>query len=121
MRGKRLSVLAAAILLASSFIPADPAAAAVTVSGDVVCNQGGPVVGVWIQAAGGSGWASGTSVFSRSGVTTPWTVHVGCGGTPSNWKYKVYGVKRISSTFANWGCYPFGQYPYAPGCYTPAS
>jgi hypothetical protein len=94
----------------------------VTVSGDVVCNDPSlPVEGVWIQAAGGSGWASGTSVFSKSGVTVPWTVHVGCGGSPSNWEYAVYGVKSISSTFANWGCYPSGPPFGAPGCYTPAS
>ena len=94
----------------------------VTVSGDVVCNNGdGPVEGVWIQAQGGSGWASGTSVFSKSGVTVPWTVHVGCGGSPSNWEYTVYGVKSISSTFANWGCYPAGPPFESPGCYTTAS
>jgi hypothetical protein len=122
MRGKRLGILAAAVVLVSFLLPVSPAAASVTVSGDVVCNQGtGPVVGVWIQAAAGSGWASGTSVFSKSGVTVPWTVHVGCGGTPSNWKYAVYGVKSISSTFANWGCYPFGPPFQSPGCYTPAN
>jgi hypothetical protein len=33
----------------------------------------------------------------------------------------VYGVKSISSTFANWGCYPFGPPFGSPGCYTPAS
>lgn len=114
----------AAMATCAAFLPAAAHAAplsTVTVSGDVVCNQVGPVEGVWIQAAGGSGWASGTSVFSKSGVTPPWTVHVGCGGSPSNWEYAVYGVKSINSTFANWGCYPFGPPFGAPGCYTPAS
>jgi hypothetical protein len=114
--------LVTALAGAGTLVMAEPALAAVTVSGDVVCNQGtGPVVGVWIQAAAGSGWASGTSVFRKSGVTVPWTVHVGCGGTPSNWRYAVYGVKSIRSTFANWGCYPFGPPFQAPGCYTPAN
>ncbi|MDG6105607.1 hypothetical protein Daura_13330 [Dactylosporangium aurantiacum] len=123
LRRTAVTATLAAVLAGAGVVAlAEPAAAAVTVSGDVVCNQGtGPVVGVWIQAAGGSGWASGTSVFSKSGVTPPWTVHVGCGGSPSNWQYAVYGVKSISATFANWGCYPFGPPFQAPGCYTPAS
>jgi hypothetical protein len=116
------AALALAAGPASASVPRPLPRSTVTVSGDVVCNQGtGPVEGVWIQAAGGSGWASGRSVFSKSGVTVPWTVHVGCGGSPSNWEYAVYGVKSISSTFANWGCYPFGPPFEAPGCYTPAS
>jgi hypothetical protein len=127
--GVAVTTVAASAALALAVGPAAAASSpqlhpksTVTVSGDVVCNQGtGPVEGVWIQAAGGSGWASGTSVFHKSGVTVPWTVHVGCGGSPSNWEYAVYGVKSISSTFANWGCYPFGPPYEAPGCYTPAS
>ncbi len=116
------AALALAAGPASARAPQTHLLSTVTISGDVVCNQGtGPVEGVWIQAAGGSGWASGTSVFSKSGVTVPWTVHVGCGGSPSNWTYTVYGVKNISSTFANWGCYPFGPPFEAPGCYTTAS
>lgn len=118
------AVCAAIALAAGSAAASGPQVrplSTVTVSGDVVCNGVGPVEGVWIQAQGGSGWASGTSVFSKSGVTVPWTVHVGCGGSPSNWEYSVYGVKSISSTFANWGCYPFGPPFGAPGCYTPAS
>jgi hypothetical protein len=114
------AALALAAGPAAASVPHPHAVSRVTVSGDVVCNGVGPVEGVWIQAAGGSGWASGTSVFHKSGVTVPWTVHVGCGGSPSNWEFAVYGVKSISSTFANWGCYTPSPI-YAEGCYTPAS
>lgn len=87
--------LAVLLGLAGSGIVALPASAATTVQGKVVCVSQRSVVGVWIQAeSGGSGWASwsatsGAAYEARYSRSLPsggrYQVHVGCGGTSSNW------------------------------------
>lgn len=77
--------------------------------GNVRCESGSAVVGVWVTASGGgSGWAQlsdsgdGATVFSRT-VDRPgeYQVHVGCGGTPDYWAstYHSYFVTANDITF----------------------
>jgi hypothetical protein len=102
--------LAVAITLGA----ASPAHAAA--GGSVTCN-GEPVVGVWIEkvsGSGSSGWAwtpnngSWTQPYYRENISSSATfnVHVGCGGTPSNWKYTTRSIHTQSSTSADWVCFP---------------
>ncbi len=72
------------------------------VTGTVICESGRPVVGVWIAASTGqrdSGWAhlganyptGSTVTYSyQLGGTQLYSVHVGCGGTTSDWASKNY-------------------------------
>ncbi len=105
--------LAATAVTVASLLAAPAAHAATTVSGQVTCVDGLNVEGVWIAASGGSGYANWTPVsgapyaanFNRGGVTTPWTVHVGCGGSTSSWKWKPDGNTTVTSSTASWTCY----------------
>lgn len=99
-------------LAAAGVTLAAPAAhASVTVSGQVMCVDELNVTGVWIAASGGSGWANWSSIngytvnFNRPGVSGSWTVHVGCGGTRSNWLYTPDGNVTVTSSTASWTCY----------------
>jgi hypothetical protein len=105
--------LAAAVATAMSLLAMPAANASTTVNGQVTCVDGLNVEGVWIAASGGSGYASWSPVsgapyaagFSRAGVTVPWTVHVGCGGSPSSWKWTPDGNTTVTSASASWTCY----------------
>jgi hypothetical protein len=73
-----------------------------SVTGTVICESGRPVVGVWIAASSGqrdSGWAHlGAGYPGHSTVTYSYqlgndgsySVHVGCGGTTSDWASSNY-------------------------------
>ena len=61
-------------------------------SGFVSCANNWPVVGVWVNAGGSSGWATlgsaghGLVSYDRSIDAHPtYTLNVGCGGTPQHW------------------------------------
>jgi hypothetical protein len=100
-RWRRRGVVIAAALLAGGgtavgFAAAggnSPAAAPKTVSGVVVCESGAAVVGVWVQApvSSDSGWAQQMKVganrarYEYSLHGSSYAVHVGCGGTPTQW------------------------------------
>lgn len=111
----RVAAVAAALTLVGGggIFLTSAAQASVTVSGQVTCVDELPVEGVWIQASGGSGYASWTPTsgasynarFSRGGVSGSWTVHVGCGGSPSNWKYSPDGNTTTTQSVASWTCY----------------
>jgi hypothetical protein len=74
------------------------------VTGTVICESGRPVVGVWIAASTGqrdSGWAhlganyptGSTVTYSyQLGSAQAYSVHVGCGGTASDWASKNYSA-----------------------------
>jgi hypothetical protein len=70
----------------------------VEVSGQVACTSGRPVVGVWVQATTGSGFASRKGIGDSSTsdywywlpTSEPYALHVGCGGSPSIWAVAVY-------------------------------
>jgi hypothetical protein len=113
-RARRLSVIAAAsALVAGGSLALAPAAeASITVSGYVTCVDGLNVEGVWIQAGGGSGFANWSASgvgyyahYSRAGISGSWTVHVGCGGSASNWKYTPDGFQTVTGSSASWTCY----------------
>jgi len=110
----RSSALAAASLLivAGSLALAPAAQASTSVSGYVTCVDELNVEGVWIQASGGSGFASWSDAgsgyyarYSRAGISGSWTVHVGCGGSSSNWKYTPDGFQNVTGSSASWTCY----------------
>jgi hypothetical protein len=103
--------IAVAFALIASMLGIPAASASMTVRGQVMCLDQDNVTGVWIAASSGSGWASWSSIngytvnFSRGGVSGSWTVHVGCGGTPSNWRYSPDGKVTVTSASASWTCY----------------
>ena len=106
-------VLAATVATGASLLTTPTANASTTVSGQVTCVDGLNVEGVWIAASGGSGYASWSPVsgapyaanFSRGGVTVPWTVHVGCGGSTNSWRWHPDGNTTVTSANASWTCY----------------
>jgi len=113
-RVSRVGVLAAAgVLVAGGCLDLAPAAeASTTVSGYVTCVDGLNVEGVWIQASGGSGFASwsadGVGYYAhylRAGISGSWTVHVGCGGSTASWRYHPDGVQNVTGSSASWTCY----------------
>lgn len=63
------------------------------VGGQVSCTSGQSVEGVWVEAAKGSGWApwkglgngSTSDYWYALPVSEPYSLHVGCGGTTSDW------------------------------------
>ncbi len=75
-----------------------PAPTSVEVSGQLSCDSGKAIVGVWVQAAQGSGFASWRGIGDGSTAdywiflpaALPYAVHVGCGGTPSLWGQGTY-------------------------------
>ena len=112
--GRTATAAAALALVGGAGLFLTPSAqASITVSGYVMCVDELPVEGVWIQASGGSGWANWTPTsganynahFSRGGVSGSWTVHVGCGGSPSKWKYSPDGNTTTTQSVASWTCY----------------
>jgi hypothetical protein len=80
------------------------------IGGEISCISGQPLVGVWVAAAKGSGWASwigqgngSTATFSYTlPVTESYSLHVGCGGTGSDWQVATYSgtVTRANNNFA---------------------
>lgn len=115
MRQRFLTITVTALLVGAihATMPS-PAAAAVTVSGQVTCVGNDSVVGVWIQAKdGGSGWASWQAPtaswvanYSRSLPNGgQYQVHVGCGGTSQNWATNNKSG-YVSGTSNSFTCYP---------------
>lgn len=106
IRSKASAVaLAVALATTNSLFFAAPAHAAV--SGTVLCNtytSQYSVVGVWINSSNDThdGWASWSRVpgqpwkatYSKSNVASgeSYKVHVGCGGTTSNWNQTAYSL-----------------------------
>ncbi len=95
-------------------VTATPMADASTyVGGSVLCLDNSPVEGVWIQAAsGGSGWANfgpvGAADVSFNYALpygSSYTVHVGCGGSRSNWRYTPNGNRYVSWSTTDWTCF----------------
>lgn len=84
-----------------------------TVSGVIECLSGRPVVGAWIQAQDGSGWANRKVVSSKGDVVVFWrdlphaesyAVHTGCGGSPDNWASRNYSPFVDSSEHPIFAC-----------------
>ena len=88
---KRLLGLFAAIAVAgASIVGMLSSAEAAVRHGTVVCS-GGEVVGIWIEQAGNSGWASwnrtgyGSANWRYNFNSNNYQIRVGCGGSPRAW------------------------------------
>ncbi len=92
---------------------------------DVTCaypgTNGTTVEGVWVAVSGGtSGWAT----LNSDGVGGTWvgypaieqgysySLHIGCGGSPSNWAYTP--DTPVVSGYTDWVCSP--SYVTVGGC-----
>ena len=81
------------------------------ISGAVTCTSGHAVVGVWVAAAQGAGYSpwrgQGNGETATYWYTLPkkesWSLHVGCGGSPSSWGVATYSV-TVSSANVNFAC-----------------
>jgi hypothetical protein len=93
-----------------------------TITLDIHCVSGNPVVGVWIDAAeGGSGWAvrgAGESQFIRFTHELPfggaYSVHVGCGGSANRWGVAVWSTEA-ALLFRRLTCDDIAVTPPTPG------
>ena len=88
--------IAAMVAAATLTIAVEPASASTTVGGYVECVSENSVVGVWVDAASGTdGWAtrSGSGYYQHWQYTltsgNSYSLHVGCGGSSSNWRWAV--------------------------------
>jgi hypothetical protein len=88
-----------------------PAPQPFAISGSVACMSGGGVQGVYVEAAKGAGFSPWTGQGNDSTATFKYTLpvqesfslHVGCGGTPSSWKVACYSV-TVSTAFTDFAC-----------------
>ena len=88
-----------------------PPSGPVEVTGQIKCVSGDSVEGVYVQAAQGSAFANwkglGDGAASDYWLDLPtaesYSVHVGCGGTTSNWGVPTYGP-TVSGTHNSFSC-----------------
>jgi len=83
-------------------------------SGTEMCVDQEAVVGVWVNVSGGaSGWASrwGSGYYQGWSYNTqgrPYSLTVGCGGSPSSWRYST--STPYYSYWSNIDCFPGWAY-----------
>lgn len=119
--GARLGVLASGCAIVCTFgalLAPAAQAAGITISGNVTCANGQPVVGVWVQSSGGGSkfapWTkTGTATASYStsistALPTNVSLHVGCGNTPQQWGSSNFSPVIVdiagSTTFSVTNC-----------------
>ena len=100
MKRLLISALATASVLAPLVAtPSSASAAVFSARGQVSCSAPGNVEGIWINAGTQSGWASLSaaggaakvvSYYKSFGASSYYNVTVGCGGSPSAWRYTEY-------------------------------
>lgn len=81
-------------------------------TGQLSCQSGAPVEGVWVQAAHGSGWASWKKLGNGSvadwwytlPVNESYHLNVGCGGSPGSWTVSVRS-STVSGGHNSFNCY----------------
>ena len=91
--------------------PAPPPSGPFKISGSVSCISGNGVEGVWVAAGSGAGWSpwqgQGNGATATFWYTLPkkesYSLHVGCGGSPSSWKVATYSV-TVSTAVNNFAC-----------------
>lgn len=116
-RGKRALrlALASALIAGGASVATGVGTAAAANGGTVMCVNQANVVGVWVEVSGGtSGWAtrSGSGYYQRWSYNTqnkPYTLTVGCGGTPQKWASSSR-TATASKTWTNVMCYPGGTW-----------
>lgn len=107
-----IAVIATVVSAGGISATAPEAYASSRISGQVQCVDELPVEGVWIQASsGGSGWATTRNINGYTkdfSYSLPhggaWTVHVGCGGSTSRWKYTPDGNATTKAAYQSWLC-----------------
>jgi hypothetical protein len=108
--------------------PPPPATSSATsangqISGQVSCTSGNSVEGVWVAAAQGSGWAqwqglgngSTSNYWYTLPTSEPYSLHVGCGGTPSSWAVAAYSP-QVSGTQNSFNCIDVAGQPGYKTC-----
>lgn len=88
-----------------------PKSTPLKISGSVSCISGNAVVGVYVAASKGSGFSpwqgQGNGATATFHYTLPlkesYSLHVGCGGSPSKWQVADYGV-TVSTAVNNFEC-----------------
>ena len=81
------------------------------ISGAVSCTSGNAIVGVYVAAGNGAGFSpwrgQGNGATATFWYTLPkresYSLHVGCGGTPSSWKVATNSV-TVSTAVNNFAC-----------------
>jgi serine/threonine protein kinase len=88
-----------------------PKSTPMKISGSVSCISGNAVVGVYVDASKGSGFSpwqgQGSGATATFQYTLPlkesYSLHVGCGGSPSKWEVADYSV-TVSTAVNNFSC-----------------
>jgi hypothetical protein len=91
---------------------AAPTTTSFKVTGQVSCESGKSVEGVWVQASDGPGYASWKGL--GNGSTSDWwftlpkdesySLHVGCGGSTSSWAVATYSP-TVTGAQNSFNCY----------------
>ncbi len=113
----------AALGITGFMVSAQAASASTRISGQVVCEDGLSVEGIWIATSSGSGFANWSSPgggdYANFNYSLPrseaWTVHVGCGGSKSSWRYPTNGNTTTTRANQSWTCYS-ADIAYYPFC-----
>jgi hypothetical protein len=112
----KAAATAKATAAANPAATANPTAAPTTtsfkVTGQVSCESGNSVEGVWVQAGDGPGYASWKGL--GNGSTSDWwftlpkdepySLHVGCGGSTSSWAVATYSP-TVTGAQNSFNCY----------------
>ncbi|MFI1258674.1 serine/threonine-protein kinase [Streptomyces netropsis] len=95
------------------------------VGGSVSCTSGNLVVGVWVEAERGSGFAfirldsAGSSSYQYTLPSSEtYTLHVGCGGTSKEWAVSVNDAPKVSGRQNSFICNDIRDQPRYGTCTT---
>lgn len=89
--------------------PASPSSGPFHISGSVSCTSGNAVVGMWVAARKGAGFSpwQGDGATAAFWYTLPqrerYSLHVGCGGTPSSWQVATYSA-TVTTAVNHFAC-----------------
>lgn len=106
---------------AQASVPTPPTSYKVT--GQLSCSSGNAVEGVWVQANDGADWASWKPLSGGSvadwWLTLPedesYSLNVGCGGSPENWKVSV-SSPTVTGQHNSFNCYDQPDGPHYRDC-----
>ena len=116
-RRRLAALVVATVTLMTSIITQDAPTALAANNGRVMCVNQAPVVGVWVNVSRGtSGWAgwsttgvSYSATWSYNTQGKPYSLTVGCGGTPAKWASSS-STPVYSTNWVNIMCYPGWSY-----------
>ncbi|HEV2638839.1 MAG TPA: hypothetical protein VGX23_27075 [Actinocrinis sp.] len=91
--------------------PPSPTGKPVNIGGQLTCSSGNSIEGVWVSAATGSGYAPWEGASNNVDkywytlpVSEPYSIHVGCGGTPQSWAVACIGP-QVTQPADSFECY----------------